>query len=81
MRYGVGEMRTNPVAFLRGRLSNRLSHAIDWRVRREFDSEREVFEGLRTSNENLAIAVAQQIKALSDAVDRLERRITEIENR
>lgn len=68
-------MPSNPMR----KLKHRLSAAIDWRVRQEFEKERDVLTGVSESVTEISVAYADQIAALSKMVEDLDRRVTELE--
>ena len=68
-------MANNPMR----KLKHRLSAAIDWRVRQEFEKEREVLLGVSESVTDISVAYADQIAALSKMVEELDRRVKDLE--
>jgi hypothetical protein len=70
-------MANNPMR----KLKHRLSAAIDWRVRQEFEKEREVLLGVSESVTEISIAYADQIAALEKLVENQGRRILELEQK
>ena len=66
-------MVLNPLSKLKGRLSS----AIDWRVRQEFETEREVMMSINEAVMELNVAYAEKISALERLVEDLDRRVTE----
>lgn len=70
-----------PFARIRARLSARLSRAIDWRVRKQYDDERAVILGMNKTVVDLSVETTNQILTLTEAVTMLERRISELERK
>ena len=68
-----------PFARIRARLSARLSRAIDWRVRKQYDDERAVILGMNKTVVDLSVETTNQILTLTEAVTVLEKRIAELE--
>ena len=68
-------MASNPLSILK----RRLSAAIDWRVRQEFESERELMMEINDSLTSLNVAYADKISALEKLVENLDRRLTALE--
>lgn len=64
-----------------GVIRKRLSHAITWRVVKEFDREREVILSLQDAVQQTGIQLLDRVKTLENAVDRLNDRIRELENK
>lgn len=67
-------MARNPLS----KLKIRLSSAIDWRVRQEFETERDVMMSINAAVTELNVAYADKIAALERLVEDLDRRVTEI---
>ena len=65
-------MASNPLSTLK----RRLSAAIDWRVREEFETERELMMEINDSLTSLNVAYADKISALEKLVENLDRRLT-----
>lgn len=70
-------MASNPLSKLKGRLSS----AIDWRVRQEFETERDVMMGITETVTTMNIAYADKISAMERLVEDLDRRVTELETK
>lgn len=68
-------MASNPLSTLK----RRLSAAIDWRVREEFETERELMMEINDSLTSLNVAYADKISALEKLVENLDRRLTAME--
>ena len=68
-------MASNPLSTLK----RRLSAAIDWRVREEFETERELMMQINDSLASLNVAYADKISALEKLVENLDRRLTATE--
>ena len=68
-------MASNPLSKLKGRLSA----AIDWRVREEFEIERELMMEINDSVTTLNVAYTDKIAALEKLVENLDRRLTAME--
>ena len=68
-------MASNPLS----KLKRRLSAAIDWRVRTEFETERELMMEINDSLASLNVAYADKISALEKLVENLDRRLTAME--
>ena len=68
-------MASNPLS----KLKRRLSAAIDWRVRTEFETERELMMEINDSLTSLNVAYADKISALEKLVENLDRRLTAME--
>ena len=68
-------MASNPLL----KLKRRLSAAIDWRVRTEFETERELMMEINDSLTSLNVAYADRISALEKLVENLDRRLTAME--
>ena len=68
-------MASNPLSKLKGRLSA----AIDWRVRSEFETERELMMEINDSLTSLNVAYSDKISALEKLVENLDRRLTAME--
>lgn len=68
-------MASNPLS----KLKRRLSAAIDWRVRTEFETERELMMEINYSLTSLNVAYADKISALEKLVENLDRRLTAME--
>jgi hypothetical protein len=62
------------------KLKYRLSAAIDWRVREEFEKEREFYTGLSTSITDISVSYSDQIMALNEIIEDLDRRVRKLEN-
>ena len=67
-------MARNPLSKLKGRLSS----AIDWRVRQEFETERDVMMGITETVTTMNIAYADKISAMERLIEDLDRRVTEL---
>lgn len=67
-------MARNPLS----KLKIRLSSAIDWRVRQEFETERDVMMSINAAVTELNVAYADKIAALERLVEDLDRRVTEL---
>jgi hypothetical protein len=68
-------MARNPLSKLKGRLSS----AIDWRVRQEFETERDVMMGITETMTTLNIAYADKISAMERLIEDLDRRVRKLE--
>jgi len=68
-------MASNPLS----KLKRRLSAAIDWRVREEFETERELMMEINDSVTTLNVAYTDKIAALEKLVENLDRRLTAME--
>lgn len=68
-------MASNPLS----KLKRRLSAAIDWRVRTEFETERELMMEINDSLTSLNVAYTDKIAALEKLVESLDRRLTAVE--
>jgi len=68
-------MASNPLS----KLKRRLSAAIDWRVREEFETERELMMEINDSVTALNVAYTDRIAALEKLVENLDRRLTAME--
>lgn len=68
-------MASNPLS----KLKRRLSAAIDWRVRTEFETERELMMEINDSLTSLNVAYSDKISALEKLVENLDRRLTAME--
>lgn len=68
-------MASNPLS----KLKRRLSAAIDWRVREEFETERELMMEINDSLTTLNVAYVDKISALEKLVENLDRRLTAME--
>ena len=68
-------MASNPLS----KLKNRLSSAIDWRVRQEFETEREIILGMSESMTDVSVSYADQITALTKLMEDLDRRLKNLE--
>ena len=68
-------MANNPMS----KLKSRLSSAIDWRVRQEFETERDVMMSINDALTELNIVYADKISALERLVENQDRRISELE--
>ena len=68
-------MASNPLS----KLKRRLSAAIDWRVRTEFETERELMMEINDSLTSLNVAYTDKISALEKLVENLDRRLTAME--
>ena len=68
-------MASNPLS----KLKSRLSAAIDWRVRSEFETERELMMEINDSLTSLNVAYSDKISALEKLVENLDRRLTAME--
>lgn len=68
-------MASNPLS----KLKSRLSAAIDWRVRSEFETERELMMEINDSLTSLNVAYVDKISALEKLVENLDRRLTAME--
>jgi cation diffusion facilitator CzcD-associated flavoprotein CzcO len=66
---------------VRARLATRLSHAIDWRVRQQYEDERAVILGMNKSVVDLSAETTNQILTLTEAVTLLEKRVAELERK
>lgn len=67
-------MARNPLS----KLKIRLSSAIDWRVRQEFETERDVMMSINAAVTELNVAYADKIAVLERLVEDLDRRVTEL---
>lgn len=65
---------------VRRRMVGRLGHAIQWRVRAEMDTERELVEGLRVSVEKSMLSTAEQFAVLHQVVEDLQVRLRHLES-
>jgi hypothetical protein len=70
-------MASNPLRVMK----QRLSAAIDWRVRQEFEKERDLLVGMSESITEISITYADQIVALEKLVENQARRITILEQK
>ena len=70
-------MAINPLKVMK----QRLSAAIDWRVRQEFDKERDLLTGISESVVDISVSYADEIASLSKVVVELEQRIKNLENK
>ncbi len=70
-------MAFNPLRIMK----QRLSAAIDWRVRQEFSKERDLITGVSEAMTDISVSYAEQIAALEKLVENLNRRINELEKR
>lgn len=70
-------MAINPLRVMK----QRLSAAIDWRVRQEFDKERDLLTGISESVVDISVTYADEIASLSKVVVELEQRIKNLENK
>jgi hypothetical protein len=70
-------MRNNLIA----RLKHRLSTAIDWRVRQEFESEKQVIDGIGHSLLEMTAEYADKMIAMSQLIEDLDRRVKELESK
>jgi hypothetical protein len=61
------------------KLKHKLSAAIDWRVRQEFEKEREFYTGLSTTVTDISISYADQMMALNKIIEDLDRRVKKLE--
>ena len=61
-----------------GFLKSRLGTAIEWRVIREVDREREVIKSLEESLRNLAIEHQHRIAILETLVERLQSEVNDL---
>jgi hypothetical protein len=68
-------MASNPLSTFK----RRLSAAIDWRVRQEFEAERELMMEINDSLTTLNVAYTDKIAALEKLVESLDRRLTAVE--
>jgi len=68
-------MASNPLT----KLKHRLSAAIDWRVRQEFEKERQVLTGISESVTDISVSYADQIAAMSKMIEDLDRRVKQLE--
>jgi len=68
-------MASNPLS----KLKRRLSAAIDWRVREEFETERELMMEINDSVTALNVAYTDRIATLEKLVENLDRRLTAME--
>jgi hypothetical protein len=62
-------------------MKQRLSAAIDWRVRQEFEKERDLLVGMSESVTEISITYADQIVALEKLVENQARRILALEQK
>ena len=69
-------MVSNPLS----KLKRRLSAAIDWRVRTEFETERELMMEINDSLTSLNVAYADKISAMEKLVENLDRRLALLES-
>lgn len=65
---------------VRRRMAGRLGHAIQWRVRAEMDTERELVEGLRVSLEKSMVSTAEQFAVLHQVLEDLQERLRHLES-
>jgi hypothetical protein len=70
-------MASNPLRVLK----QRLSAAIDWRVRQEFEKERDLLVGVSESVTEISVTYADQIVALEKLVENQARRILALEQK
>ena len=70
-------MAINPLKVMK----QRLRAAIDWRVRQEFDKERDLLTGISESVVDISITYADEISTLTKAVSDLEQRIRNLEEK
>lgn len=70
-------MALNPLS----KLKYRLSAAIDWRVKQEFETEREVIMQISKNVTDVSVLTADQISSLTSLVEDLDRRLKVIEDR
>jgi hypothetical protein len=70
-------MASNPLRVMK----QRLSAAIDWRVRQEFEKERNLLVGISESVTEVSITYTDQIVALEKLVENQARRITALEQK
>jgi hypothetical protein len=70
-------MASNPLRVMK----QRLSAAIDWRVRQEFEKERDLLVGMSESVTEISITYADQIVALEKLVENQARRILALEQK
>lgn len=68
-------MAFNPLRMLK----HRLSAAIDWRVRQEFEKERAVLTGISETVTDISVSYADQISELTKMVEELDRRVRDLE--
>jgi hypothetical protein len=68
-------MPINPLRILK----LRLSAAIDWRVRQEFERERIVLSGVAETVTDISVTYADQIAALNKSIAELETRLKALE--
>ena len=68
-------MASNPLSLFK----RRLSAAIDWRVRQEFEVERELMMEINDSLTTLNVAYTDKIATLEKLVESLDRRLTAVE--
>ena len=68
-------MASNPLS----KLKRRLSAAIDWRVREEFETERELMMEINDSVTTMNVAYTDKIAALEKLVESLDRRLAAVE--
>jgi hypothetical protein len=64
-----------------GFIRKRLSNAIDWRVVKEFDREREVILSLHDVVEQTGIQLTDRVKTLEKSIVVLSDRIRELETK
>lgn len=70
-------MAANPFS----KLKHRLSAAIDWRVKQEFETEREVIMKISKSVTDVSSITADQIAAITRFVEDLDRRMKILEEK
>ena len=70
-------MASNPLRVMK----QRLSAAIDWRVRQEFEKERDLLVGMSESVTEISVTYADQIVALEKLVENQARRILALEQK
>ena len=68
-------MARKPLSKLKGRLSA----AIDWRVRQEFETERDVIMGITETVTTMNIAYEDKISAVERLIEELDRRVRKLE--
>ena len=68
-------MAINPLNIMK----QRLSAAIDWRVRQEFEKERDLLTGISESVVDISVTYADEISTLTKAVSDLEQRLKNLE--
>jgi hypothetical protein len=61
------------------KVKHKLSAAIDWRVRQEFERERDFYTGLSATVTDISVSYADQIMALSKIIEDLDSRVKELE--